>query len=62
MARRNLREYVVCGSFLFEKRFWQIKKAPTESELGANDGTRTHDLLITNQLLYRLSHISVENG
>ena len=34
------------------------KKAPNESELGANDGTRTHDLLITNQLLYRLSHIS----
>ncbi len=26
---------------------------------GANDVTRTHDLLITNQLLYRLSYISV---
>ncbi len=26
---------------------------------GANGGTRTRDLLITNQLLYRLSHISV---
>ena len=26
---------------------------------GAEDGTRTHDLLITNQLLYQLSHISV---
>ena len=26
---------------------------------GANDVTRTHDLLITNQLLYRLSYISI---
>ena len=26
---------------------------------GASDVTRTHDLLITNQLLYRLSYISV---
>ena len=25
---------------------------------GARDGTRTHDLLITNQLLYQLSHTS----
>ena len=25
---------------------------------GAEDGTRTHDLLITNQLLYQLSHPS----
>ena len=24
---------------------------------GADDGTRTHDLLITNQLLYQLSYI-----
>ena len=28
---------------------------------GANDVTRTHDLLITNQLLYRLSYISICN-
>ena len=28
---------------------------------GANDVTRTHDLLITNQLLYRLSYISMFN-
>ena len=26
---------------------------------GADGGTRTRDLLITNQLLYQLSHISV---
>ena len=26
---------------------------------GANDVTRTHDLLITNKLLYRLSYISI---
>ena len=26
---------------------------------GANDGIRTHDLLITNQLLCQLSHISI---
>ena len=28
------------------------------ASFGANDVTRTHDLLITNQLLYRLSYIS----
>ncbi len=28
------------------------------SPLGAGGGTRTPDLLITNQLLYRLSHTS----
>ena len=39
--------------------FGKYKKSPTEiGDFGANDGTRTHDLLITNQLLYRLSHIS----
>ena len=27
--------------------------------IGADGGTRTRDLLITNQLLYQLSHISV---
>ncbi len=27
----------------------------------ASDGTRTHDLLITNQLLYHLSHTSIIN-
>ena len=27
-------------------------------DFGAEDGTRTHDLLITNQLLYQLSHSS----
>ena len=47
-----------CGFFLFSCLNDKNKKAPNESELGANDGTRTHDLLITNQLLYRLSHIS----
>ena len=29
------------------------------ASFGANDVTRTHDLLITNQLLYRLSYISL---
>ena len=29
------------------------------ASFGANDVTRTHDLLITNQLLYRLSHTSI---
>ena len=29
------------------------------SFFGADGGTRTRDLLITNQLLYQLSHISV---
>ena len=30
--------------------------------LGADDGTRTRNLLITNQLLYQLSYISLKNG
>lgn len=29
---------------------------------GANDVTRTHDLLITNQLLYQLSHTSTQDN
>ena len=59
MAQGTLRANFL---FVFRFRFWNRiftnKKAPNDSELGANDGTRTHDLLITNQLLYRLSHIS----
>ena len=39
------------------------REAPRPLDLrasfGANDVTRTHDLLITNQLLYRLSYISL---
>ena len=31
----------------------------SSTHFGANDVTRTHDLLITNQLLYRLSYISL---
>ena len=26
---------------------------------GAEDGTRTHDLLVTNELLYQLSHFGI---
>ena len=32
--------------------------AKSAEDYGAEDGTRTHDLLITNQLLYQLSHSS----
>ena len=43
--------------------FWSRTKRATKlrytSKYGANEGTRTLDLLITNQLLYRLSHIGV---
>ena len=43
--------------------FWSRTKRATKlrytSEYGANEGTRTLDLLITNQLLYQLSHIGV---
>ena len=31
----------------------------TLSQFGAGDGTRTRDLLITNQLLYQLSYTSI---
>ncbi len=41
--------------------FWSRTKRATKlrytSKYGANEGTRTLDLLITNQLLYQLSHI-----
>lgn len=37
-----------------------IKNPHSEEQgVGADDGIRTHDRLITNQLLYQLSHISV---
>ena len=43
--------------------FWSRTKRATKlrytSKYGANEGTRTLDLLITNQLLYRLSHIGI---
>ena len=49
----------MCGSELFLKvtKTVEIIRFPLFS--GANDVTRTHDLLITNQLLYRLSYISI---
>ena len=49
----------MCGSRLFLKvtKTAEIIRFPLFS--GANDVTRTHDLLITNQLLYRLSYISI---
>ena len=49
----------MCGSKLFLKvtKTVEIIRFPLFS--GANDVTRTHDLLITNQLLYRLSYISI---
>ena len=36
------------------KRATKLRYAPRS---GANEGTRTPDLLITNQLLYRLSYV-----
>ena len=34
--------------------------SPTKSDgLGADSGNRTHDLFITSEPLYRLSHISI---
>ena len=49
----------MCGSkpFLKVMKTVEIIRFPLFS--GANDVTRTHDLLITNQLLYRLSYISI---
>ena len=43
--------------------FWSRTKRATKlrytSKAGANEGTRTPDLLITNRLLYQLSHIGI---
>jgi hypothetical protein len=36
-------------------------KNPAAIPAGADDGTRTRNLLITNQLLYQLSYVSMEN-
>lgn len=35
-----------------------VIRYPLELQIiaGAEDGTRTHDLLVTNELLYQLSH------
>ncbi len=46
--------------------FWSRTKRATKLRYtsincGANEGTRTPDLLITNQLLYQLSHIGIGN-
>ncbi len=39
----------------------RIKKAPIKRRFfGADDGTRTCDLLITNELLYQLSYIGIQ--
>ena len=41
------------------------EKAPCQTRgfcIGAGNVTRTHDLLITNQLLYRLSYASIGPG
>jgi hypothetical protein len=34
----------------------------TSGRSGAEEGTRTPDLLITNQLLYQLSYFGIQNG
>ena len=44
------------GQLVHQLSLW----IPLES--GANDGIRTRDLLITNQLLYQLSYIGVANN
>ncbi len=49
---------VPARAHLYKKeRAWSAYWLQTLSG-GARDGNRTHDLLITNQLLYRLSHSS----
>ena len=47
--------------------FWSRTKRATKLRYtsiknGANEGTRTPDLLITNQLLYQLSYIGTTNN
>ena len=45
----------ICGIFAAKKH----RKPKFSMLFGAGGVTRTHDLLITNQLLYRLSYTSV---
>ena len=46
--------------------FWSRTKRATKlrytSKSGADEGTRTPDLLITNRLLYQLSHIGMTSN
>ena len=46
-------------NYIFSKKHFTIKTPENLRVREADSGTRTRDLLITNQLLYQLSHISV---
>jgi hypothetical protein len=57
-----IRTLAMVGATGFEPAtFWSRTKRATKLRYapgsGANEGTRTPDLLITNQLLYRLSYV-----
>ncbi len=66
MKKSRSKRYKACsdvvGATGFEPAtFWSRTKRATKLRYapgsGANEGTRTPDLLITNQLLYRLSYV-----
>ena len=59
----NLMDFLVEVTGFEPATFWSRTKRATKlrytSKYGADEGTRTLDLLITNRLLYQLSHIGI---
>ena len=51
--------HITTGYTTFPRKREAPRPLDLRASFGANDVTRTHDLLITNQLLYRLSYISL---
>jgi secondary thiamine-phosphate synthase enzyme len=58
MLARLVRARVPRGAYLLES----VERDGNLKESGAGDGTRTRDLLITNQLLYQLSYAGEAEG
>ena len=50
----NLRRHSASGFTV--RPLWPLGHPTTENPVGASGGTRTHNLLITNQSVYRLSY------
>ena len=63
LQNRNSEGYVIEVTGFEPATFWSRTKRATKlrytSITGADEGTRTLDLLITNRLLYQLSHIGI---
>ena len=52
----------VTTAFLLEVRTWMCGLLRRDPRVGAHEWNRTIDLLLTKEVLYRLSYVSVEPG